>query len=538
MRDHVRGSTSGSRHRRDAVGRTPVPDPDVSGATPATLLALQRSAGNAATVQALERAREQARHEHAAGCGHEPSGQVPAVQRATAHDVLATPGRPLDAPVREEMEARLGADFSDVRVHTGAAAEESAAELRARAYTTGNHVVIGEDGRDPHTLAHELGHVIQQREGPVSGVDRGDGVSVSDPSDRFEKEAEENAKRAMAAPVPQAAAAAPPGQVEDAGAAVQRAPLGSAGQRSEGVAIQRMGNCCSGGNRGEAHNHDATQEADGQQAGTQHETGQGVVAAQPTAGGSMAMTQLLAPSVGDVLRQTGIPLKNLEMEMFDADAVMMGIAYGADQGLANTPMPGALPAIRRDFANICGITANLLKDITFSEGGARRTVDTLAEVAAELRRPEDANLSIRCGTHAFFVERRRGNCRILQSYVETYSLTDSLEGSARAGTTNIAADDFARRLLAIGEHHMANRRAGRPFATHPDEAALFGGALFKDTDIGTDSVRLVCESTTDIRSATDQRAAIDALLGANAEGWRSVYTTSMSPMEWIGRARD
>ncbi|MGP3998777.1 eCIS core domain-containing protein [Streptomyces sp. 8N706] len=108
----------------------------------------------------------------------------------------------MDAPVKEEMEARLGADFSDVRLHTDAAARRSAAELGARAYTSGNHVVIGADGGDKRTLAHELTHVIQQRTGPVTGTDNGSGLKVSDPEDRFERAAEANAIRAMSGPVP------------------------------------------------------------------------------------------------------------------------------------------------------------------------------------------------------------------------------------------------------------------------------------------------------------------------------------------------
>jgi Zn-dependent peptidase ImmA (M78 family) len=64
------------------------------------------------------------------------------------------------------------------------------------------HVVIGEGGEDKHTLAHELTHVIQQRRGAVAGSDNGAGLSVSDPGDRFEREAEANAKAALRAPIP------------------------------------------------------------------------------------------------------------------------------------------------------------------------------------------------------------------------------------------------------------------------------------------------------------------------------------------------
>lgn len=172
-------------------------------------LGMQPMIGNAAVVQLLRRAgRPEAldRHRHGPGCGHtqeprqsEPSPQSAqsAVQRSTVLGVLRGSGRALDTTTRTDMESRLGADFSDVRLHTGAEARRSAAEIGARAYTSGNHVVIGDGGGDRHTLAHELTHVIQQRQGPVAGTDNGDGLSVSDPGDRFEREAEANARRAM-----------------------------------------------------------------------------------------------------------------------------------------------------------------------------------------------------------------------------------------------------------------------------------------------------------------------------------------------------
>ncbi|MFJ3964751.1 DUF4157 domain-containing protein [Streptomyces sp. NPDC090036] len=185
-------------------------------APPVGLMALQAGAGNAAVVQMLHRAgrlRDEEQHQHSDGCGHERAehaghaGQAgqPAVQRSTVHDVLRAPGRPMDHATRTDMEARLGADFSDVRIHEGSAARASAAEVGARAYTSGSHVVLGDGGGDKHTLAHELTHVIQQRQGPVAGTDNGAGLRVSDPSDRFEREAEANAGRVMAAGHPAAA---------------------------------------------------------------------------------------------------------------------------------------------------------------------------------------------------------------------------------------------------------------------------------------------------------------------------------------------
>ncbi|MGA5069128.1 DUF4157 domain-containing protein [Streptomyces exfoliatus] len=200
----------------------------------AGLLALQRTAGNAAVVRMLQlsghpyaqpsvqrRDQAQEQHVHGAGCGHQQTTPgEPAIQRSAAHDVLAGTGRPLDAPLREEMEARLGADFSDVRIHDDQAARASATEIGARAYTSGNSIVIGDSGTDKHTLAHELTHVIQQRQGPVTGTDNGNGLSISDPADRYEREAEANAKRVMSG---HASAVAPTGPAGPAGVAVQRA---------------------------------------------------------------------------------------------------------------------------------------------------------------------------------------------------------------------------------------------------------------------------------------------------------------------------
>jgi hypothetical protein len=170
-------------------GPVPALNPRRGGLSPSELLALQRTAGNSAVARALQN--EQ--HTHDASCGH---GAEP-VQRSAVHEVLRSAGQPLNEPIRTEMEARLGADFSDVRLHTGTLAQRSAAEVGARAYTSGSHVVIGQSGTDKHTLAHELTHVIQQRQGPVAGTDNGNGLRVSDPSDRFERAAEANATRVL-----------------------------------------------------------------------------------------------------------------------------------------------------------------------------------------------------------------------------------------------------------------------------------------------------------------------------------------------------
>ncbi|MBH5333683.1 DUF4157 domain-containing protein [Streptomyces pactum] len=166
---------------------------------------LQRAVGNSAVGSLLRRETVQ----------REPGEEEQTAPRSSVHDVIASGGRSLDPDTRTDMESRLGADFSDVRVHTGSAAHESAREVGARAYTVGSNVVFQRDAYDPGshegrtTLAHELTHVIQQRSGPVDGTEAPGGIRVSDPSDRFEQEAAANAERAVAGPAPDSAPAPP-----------------------------------------------------------------------------------------------------------------------------------------------------------------------------------------------------------------------------------------------------------------------------------------------------------------------------------------
>ncbi|HXY44183.1 MAG TPA: DUF4157 domain-containing protein [Acidimicrobiales bacterium] len=155
----------------------------------ASVLRLQHEAGNTAVSRLID-------EESADGAG--PSSVL---------SVIGKGGTPLEPGVRSAMEAGLGADFGDVRVHTDAPAAASARAVQARAYTVGHDVVFGEGAYQPdsqegrHTLAHELTHVVQQRQGPVDGSPAGDGLLLSDPSDRFEQAAEASAQQ-FTAPSP------------------------------------------------------------------------------------------------------------------------------------------------------------------------------------------------------------------------------------------------------------------------------------------------------------------------------------------------
>ena len=84
---------------------------------------------------------------------------------------LASNGQALDGYTRSFMESRFSRDFSQVRIHADQSAVVSAGALHAQAYTIGRDIVFNRGMYSPHSaqgrhlLAHELAHVIQQRDG-------------------------------------------------------------------------------------------------------------------------------------------------------------------------------------------------------------------------------------------------------------------------------------------------------------------------------------------------------------------------------------
>jgi len=85
------------------------------------------------------------------------------------HEVLRSPGQPLDPAARTFMEPRLGIDLSRVRVHANGGADKAVAAVHARAFTVGRDIVFGSGQYAPASvegkrlLAHELVHVAQLR---------------------------------------------------------------------------------------------------------------------------------------------------------------------------------------------------------------------------------------------------------------------------------------------------------------------------------------------------------------------------------------
>src|SRR5262249_30546547 len=95
---------------------------------------------------------------------------------ASVEQVIAGSGATLQPALREDMGRRFGYDFSGVRIHSGAVAEQSARELDAHAYTVGRNIVFGAGRFTPetpagrHLIAHELTHVVQQSAAGASGI--------------------------------------------------------------------------------------------------------------------------------------------------------------------------------------------------------------------------------------------------------------------------------------------------------------------------------------------------------------------------------
>jgi hypothetical protein len=87
------------------------------------------------------------------------------------HEVVRSPGQPLDAPTRAFFEPRFGHDFSKVRVHADRTATQAARAVSAQAFTYGRHLVFDENSYRPamqtgrRLLAHELTHTLQQNAG-------------------------------------------------------------------------------------------------------------------------------------------------------------------------------------------------------------------------------------------------------------------------------------------------------------------------------------------------------------------------------------
>jgi len=131
------------------------PDPGSSPTVEDRVLNLQRNIGNRSVQRMIAESAPPITGDVQAHAGH--SG-----------------GEKLEPDTQELMESGFGSSFNDVRVHIDKEAEESAATLRADAYTTGRDIYFASGKYAPKSsdgqrlLAHELAHTIQQSEGKAS----------------------------------------------------------------------------------------------------------------------------------------------------------------------------------------------------------------------------------------------------------------------------------------------------------------------------------------------------------------------------------
>lgn len=205
----------------------------------AGLLALQRSAGNAAVTRAIE----EQRHEHGPGCGHadrsvQRAAETDEALRATVQrevslaEVTGSGGSSLDPRIQAKAEQAYGMPLGHVRVHNDATAQRASADFQAHAMTVGHHIVLGSSRVDDETMFHELDHVRQQSQGPVAGTDNGSGVKVSDPGDAFERQSATNGRLVAQGSTPDLSLPGSAGH----GAPVQRAATATGERQS----VQRM----------------------------------------------------------------------------------------------------------------------------------------------------------------------------------------------------------------------------------------------------------------------------------------------------------
>jgi hypothetical protein len=120
------------------------------------------------------------------GGGSRPPGGTADVHRApvgTTHDhpgaaaaTAAVQGRgaghPVSPATRRALQRRMGTELGDARVHSDAVAADAADALGARAFTHGRDIFLarGESEHDPHLMAHELTHVVQNRSAGSTGA--------------------------------------------------------------------------------------------------------------------------------------------------------------------------------------------------------------------------------------------------------------------------------------------------------------------------------------------------------------------------------
>lgn len=151
-------------------------------------------------------------------------GPTPEIVPPLVHEVLRSPGQPLDPATRAFMEPRFGHNFSKVRVHTDTKAAESASAVNALAYTVGQNIIFGAGSFAPESysgralLAHELIHVLQQKDGIYPWKKN---IEIDNSNSMLEQQAKQLARTVIES---RSALINSPMQLAEATSLLQRAP--------------------------------------------------------------------------------------------------------------------------------------------------------------------------------------------------------------------------------------------------------------------------------------------------------------------------
>jgi hypothetical protein len=160
---------------------------DMGKPDPATLTQMQRTVGNAAVQRFLA----------------QRSGAGPTeLDDATAETInhRRGGGSQLDEGMAVKAGGVMGQDFSGVKVHTDSTADNLSRQLGAKAFTTGSDIFFRSGQYDPASsggqelISHELTHVAQQGASAPSVQSK---MTVNDPNDKYEAEADAVAQKVM-----------------------------------------------------------------------------------------------------------------------------------------------------------------------------------------------------------------------------------------------------------------------------------------------------------------------------------------------------
>jgi hypothetical protein len=112
-------------------------------------------------------------------------------------------GQSLDEGIADKAGGVMGQDFSDVNVHTGGTADSLSQGLQAKAFTVGSDIFFKDGEYNPGTsdgqqlISHELTHVVQQGASTPNVQGK---MTVNDPNDQYESEADSVADSVMNSP--------------------------------------------------------------------------------------------------------------------------------------------------------------------------------------------------------------------------------------------------------------------------------------------------------------------------------------------------